>query len=126
MLEAGGAGTYTQRAIPGSDLFRVRDHWLRLLRAATQVGRPISVSASNREDPGRPSDRARVGHDSVIRGRGGPSMTVQQLAVPGRYSSRGYLRTIPWNFDNSIAELEGPLLGRCHHGLRHLPVAWAN
>lgn len=33
---------------PRIDLFRIKDHWLRLLRAATQVGRPMCPPVTGR------------------------------------------------------------------------------
>ena len=47
-LEAGGADTYTQRAIPGSDLFRVRSPPRLGSRASSQVAMPAVLSGSCR------------------------------------------------------------------------------
>jgi len=66
MLEAGGAGTYTQRAIPGSDLFCVRSPPRFGSRATRQVAMPAVLSASDRDNPqsttssGTPRARSRL------------------------------------------------------------------
>jgi hypothetical protein len=50
-LGAGGADTYTQRAIPGSDLFRVRSPPRLGSRASSQVAMPAVLSGSDRDNP---------------------------------------------------------------------------
>ena len=48
-LGAGGADTYTQRAIPGSDLFRVRSPPRLGSRASSQATMPAALSGSDRD-----------------------------------------------------------------------------
>jgi hypothetical protein len=48
---AEGVGPGMRRVGLATDLFLIRDNRPRPLRAATQVGRPISLSASDRDEP---------------------------------------------------------------------------
>jgi hypothetical protein len=66
-LGAGGAGTYTERVIPGSDLFRVRSPQRSGLRAASQVVMPMVLSESDLHSLWSSTAPARGGHAALGR-----------------------------------------------------------
>ncbi len=66
-LGAGGADTYAQRAIPGSDLFLVRSPSPGGLRAPSQVVVPAVLSGSCRSTTQSTTSSARGGHGLLIR-----------------------------------------------------------